>query len=66
MSHANTFVVQVPSSRTKVVAVRSLSDSEVIAHGETFSAVAKEACSINPSSPPVLLHVPEADKTYIY
>jgi len=66
MSHQNAFVVQVPTSRTKVVAVRSISNSEVIAHGEKFSTVARKAEMIDPLKTPVLLHVPEQGKTYIY
>lgn len=62
MAKKNAFVVKVPTSRTTVVAVRSISDSKVVAHGTKLSTVAKKSGLKNP----VLMHVPQPGKTYVY
>ena len=62
MAKAKPFVVKVPTTRTTVVAVRSIRDSEVVAHGTKPSAVAKKSGLDNP----VLMHVPQPGKTYVY
>ena len=57
-----TFVVKVPTNRTKVVAVRSISDSTVVAHGTKESSVAKKVSGFRP----VIMHVPQQGKNYVY
>ncbi len=62
MSKPKPFVVKVPTAKTTVVAVRSIRDPEVVAHGTKPSAVAKKSGLANP----VLMHVPQQGKTYVY
>lgn len=59
---AQTFVVNVPTSRTRYVAVQSVKDSTVIAHGTKVSSVTKKTDGFNP----VIMHVPQQGKSYIY
>jgi len=56
------FVINVPTSRTRYVAVQSLKDSTVIAHGTKVSSVTKKTVGFNP----VIMHVPQQGKNYIY
>lgn len=56
------FVVKVPTNRTKVVAVRSVSDPTVVAHGTKADSVAKKVAGFNP----VIMHVPQQGKNYVY
>ncbi len=62
MNEASVFVVKVPTNRTTVVAVRSISDSTVVAHGTKASAVAKKVTGFNP----VIMHIPQQGKSYVY
>jgi hypothetical protein len=62
MKKVNVFVVKVPTNRTKVVAVRSVSDSTVLAHGTKASSVAKKVSGFKP----VIMHVPQQGKRYVY
>ena len=57
-----TFVINVPTSRTRFVALRSISDSTVIAYGTKVSSLTKKTAGFNP----VIMHVPQKDKHYIY
>ena len=63
MAKKNAFVVNVPTKKTAVVAVRSIGDSRVIAHGTKSSSVAKKT---RQQKTPVLMHVPQQGKTYVY
>lgn len=62
MEKPKAFIVQVPTNRTKVVAIRSISDSTVVAHGTKAEAVSKKVSGFNP----VIMHVPEQGKKYVY
>ena len=67
MSNTKRFVINVPTNRTKVVAIRSLSDPTVIAHGTKASSVYRKASQGQPESfQPVLVHVPQKDTPYIF
>jgi len=60
-------VIHVPTSRTKVVAIRSFSDPTVLAHGTKASAVYRKATQGRDASrPPVIVHIPQQGKTYTY
>ena len=64
---ADQMVIKIPTSRTKVVAIRSVSDPTVLAHGTKPSAVYRKATQ-GKDAPrrPVIVHVPQQGKTYTY
>jgi len=67
MSKPKRLIIDVPTSRTKVVAIRSLSDPTVLAHGTKASTVMQKASKGRSESfQPVLVHVPQKDTTYIF
>lgn len=67
MTKTKRFVIKVPTNRTKVVAIRSLSDPTVVAHGTKAAAVYKKASQGQPESfRPILVHVPQKDTNYIF
>ncbi len=67
MGKRKALVINVPTSRTKVVAIRSFSDTSVVAHGRKSSTVCRKAVHGGAKGTrPIVLHVPQKDKTYIY
>ncbi|MBN1670435.1 MAG: hypothetical protein JXR37_05360 [Kiritimatiellae bacterium] len=58
-------VIQVPSKRSRILAIKPGKDRMVVAHGNSRSAVLAKARKAGVQDP-ILMYVPKCGKRYIY
>ena len=62
---AEPIIIKVPSPHARIVAMRSVSDPTVIAHGRTREAVARKAKKAGYDNP-IFMFVPKSNTNYIF
>ncbi len=57
--------IKVPGTKTRVLALKSLRDARVVAHGPALAGVLAKARKAG-AEDPVVIYVPEAGRRYIF